>query len=193
MARIGTGWMGKDDGMDFPIWYSNDLYLSCPPPVLDGIYMELLYQSWSLQPELYHLFCCPKLLIYMWRKIMLIGCYFHFYVDHWKPWKNADIHESLLVGLYLTLLHLSPWSYRDTKSVLELVTKLSQMSKLKKYLKALFCTNFCFSKGGSPPYRNVWFISCYQRFDSEEFQINTPLDDDGDFMYDDPCDENRYK
>ena len=68
-----------------------------------------------------------------------------------------------------------------------------KFQKRNKGLKALFCKKISFLRGGFPPFIKFWCRSFYQRVCSNTFQIVTPLDDDGDPIYDFPSDDNPYK
>ena len=63
----------------------------------------------------------------------------------------------------------------------------------KQGLRALFCANFCYSQGWFPPCMKVWCGPCYHEGKFVKFHINQPMDDDGNLMYDDECDVNRYR
>ena len=68
---------------------------------------------------------------YKWRKGLLRSCDFSFYIDpgcdHWPE----NMYESVLIGVYLPLLPCFPWTYRRTKSVLEVERLLRQVQKSK--------------------------------------------------------------
>ena len=109
------------DGMKFPVSSDKDTFLWTPPPAIADVALELLRTSIHRRPQFYHLFICPKLMTYRWRKNLLKTCDFSFYLDAKNPeiW-GKEMHESLLIAVYLPLLPCHPWTYRRSKSVLEL-------------------------------------------------------------------------
>ena len=137
-----TGWLWKGqglkselwtncDGMQFPILGSETMFLWSPPPAIAEVALEYLRVAVHRRPQLYHIFVCPKLMTFKWRKILLKSCDLSFYIDasseHWP----GAMHESLLVGMYLPLLHCYPWSYRNTRSVLEVERALRSVQNSK--------------------------------------------------------------
>ena len=118
------------DGMKFPVRNKQlNTFLWSPAPVIAVIALEELRKSRHKRPDLTHIFICPKLMTPSWRKHLLRTCCFSFYVDpglsHWPD----EMHESLLVGVYLPYLPCYPWTYRRSKSVLELERQLRIMPK----------------------------------------------------------------
>ena len=55
---------------------------------------------------------------------MLKICDFSFYVDIEPIYWPANMHESLLIDIYLLLFHFSPWTLIRSVSVLEVDRKL---------------------------------------------------------------------
>ena len=51
--------------------------------------------------------------------------------------------------------------------------------KLNKFINAVFCSNFPFKRGFSPPCYNSWCAKCYIASDKVKFHINLEEDDDG--------------
>jgi hypothetical protein len=118
------------DGMKFPVRKKNQhTYLWCPPPVIASVALEELRKSRHKRPDLTHIFVCPKLMTPCWRKHMLKTCCFSFYVDPGLAYWPDSMHESLLIGVYLPYLPCYPWTFRRSKSILELERQLRLMPK----------------------------------------------------------------
>jgi hypothetical protein len=120
------------DGMKFPVRNTHqDTYLWCPAPVVAAVALEELRKSRHKRPDLTHIFVCPKLMTPLWRKHLLRTCCLSFYVDpglsHWPD----SMHESLLIGIYLPYLPCYPWTFRRSKSVLEVERQLRLMPKVQ--------------------------------------------------------------
>ena len=63
----------------------------------------------------------------------------------------------------------------------------------KKGMKGLFCANFCFSLGDYPPCKMVWCNNCYRKGELDKFHVNKLKDEDGDDVYANKEDEDRYQ
>ena len=125
-----TVWKNTD-GVEMPIAGEIKTFIWSPPPCIADVAIEYLRTSIHRRPQNTHLFVCPKLMTYRWRKAMLRSCDFSFYVDCKSPHWNSEMHESLLVGVYLPLLPVYPWTFRRSKSVLELERTLQRVQKSK--------------------------------------------------------------
>ena len=62
---------------------------------------------------------------------MMKTCYLSFYVDVGLNYWPDNIHESLLIGVYLPLLNVLTWKLRRSILVLEVERKLRLMQKEK--------------------------------------------------------------
>ena len=62
---------------------------------------------------------------------MFKTCDLSFYVDVGPSYWTANIHESLLIGIYLNLLYFFPWTLRRSISVLGVERNLYLMRKEK--------------------------------------------------------------
>jgi hypothetical protein len=128
---LGNKLWTNTDGMKFPIKGDEDLFVWAPPPCIAEVAVEYLRMSVHRRPQNTHVFVCPKLMTYKWRKALLRSCDFSFYVDpgcdHW----SIDMHESLLIGIYLPLLPCYPWTFRRSRSVLEMERILRKVQKAK--------------------------------------------------------------
>ena len=71
---------------------------------------------------------------------MLKICDFSFYVDIEPIYWPANMHESLLIDIYLLLFHFSPWTLIRSVSVLEVDRKLCLMRIEKQGLKDFFAS-----------------------------------------------------
>ena len=115
----------NSDGMYLPQEGLDDVYLWIPAPCLADVALEFLRKSIHKRPHNYHGFqkhdnyedvcewtIVPKTMTYLWRKNVLKTCDLSFYVDPGHPAWKTDMYESLLVAVYLPLLHCFPWTYR---------------------------------------------------------------------------------
>ena len=139
---LGENMWRNRDGMSLPVREREDLFLWAPPPAVADVAVEFLRTSVHRRPNLYHVFICPKLMTHKWRKQLLKSCDLSFYVDvgvdHWEQ----SMHENLLIAIYLPLLHCFPWTYRRSKSILEMERQLRQVSKAKTWSQSSVLRKF---------------------------------------------------
>ena len=117
--------------MKFPVVGSDTTLLWSPPPIIADVALEYLRTSLHRRPQLCHIFVCPKLVTHKWRKNLLKSCDLSFYIDTGPNFWSGDMHESLLIGIYLPLLPCYPWTYRRSATVLEVERLVREMQKTK--------------------------------------------------------------
>ena len=119
------------DGVSFSVKGEDDTFIWSPAPCIDDVAVEYLRMSIHRRPQNIYVFICPKLMPYKWRKGLLKSCDFSFYVDPGFDYWPIDMFESVLIGVYLPLLPCFPWTFRRSKSVLEVERLLRQVQKSK--------------------------------------------------------------
>ena len=128
---LSTEFWHNCDGMKFPVVGSDTTLLWSPPPIIADVALEYLRTSLHRRPQLCHIFVCPKLVTHKWRKNLLKSCDLSFYIDTGPNFWSGDMHESLLIGIYLPLLPCYPWTYRRSATVLEVERLVREMQKTK--------------------------------------------------------------
>jgi hypothetical protein len=139
-------WMNVD-GMKFSVKGEENVFVWAPPPCIADVSVEYLRMSIHRRPQNTHIFICPKLMTYKWRKAVLRSCDFSFYVDpgclHWP----SEMFESILVAVYLPLLPCYPWTFRRSASVLEVERILRKVQKSQtRTQSAILCKFFTFTR-----------------------------------------------
>jgi hypothetical protein len=128
---LGKELWKNTDGVLFPIKGEENTFIWSPAPCIADVAIEYLRMSIHRRPQNVHFFVCPKLMPYKWRRGLLKSCDFSFYVDpgcdHWP----VEMFEAVLVGVYLPLLPCFPWTFRKSKSVLEVERTLRHVQKSK--------------------------------------------------------------
>ena len=119
----------NSDGVEFPREAEDDVLLWTPPPCIADIGLEYLRKSIHKRPDRVHVMIIPKLMTHLWRKNVLKTCDLSFYIDVGHPCWPEEMCESILVALYLPLLHCHPWTLRRTKSVLEVERQVRYLQK----------------------------------------------------------------
>ena len=128
--------------MEFPIVGSEKLFLWALAPAIADVAIEYLRTSIHQRTQYCHLFVCPKLMTYKWRIFLLKTCDLSFYVDAGIDCWDVDMHESVLIAIYLPQLHCFPWTFRKSKSVLEVERTLRQMPSPKTRPQGLVLRKF---------------------------------------------------
>ena len=67
------------------------------------------------------------------------------------------------------------------------------MRRYKKNLKALFCAKLSHSHDGYTACKMVWCGICYIKVTLDRIQVNYPMDEYGNLIYDCKSDASRYK
>ena len=169
--------------MEFPLKGVDYLLLWNPPPCISDDVVELLRNSCNQRTDLTHIIVLPTVMTYKWINNMFKTYYFSFYVDIGPSYWPSNMNESLLNGIYLPLMHCSPWTPRRSKSVLEVDRKLCLMRIEKQCLKAFFCANISHSHGIYQACQIVLCGSCYLKVTSDIFKVNELMNERGNFLY----------
>ena len=119
------------DGMEMPQESSDDTLLWCPPPCIADIALEYLRKSIVKRPDMYHIFCCTKLMTYKWRKHLIKNCDFYFYIDAGHSFWDDSQFESILIAIFSPTLHCAPWSIKRSQKLLAVEGKLCKLQKDK--------------------------------------------------------------
>jgi hypothetical protein len=130
------------DGMKFPKKSKSDVFLWTPPPCIADVDLQVLRKSIHKRPDAMHVFVCPKLMTYKWRKMLLRSCCLSFYVDVGPDYWKDEMFESVLCGIYLPLLPCPPWTFRRSGSVLAVERKLCSVSKTESGDQGLVLRQF---------------------------------------------------
>ena len=130
------------DGMAFPTRSRQRVFLWAPPPCIADIALEYLRESIHKRHDAIHIFIVPKLMTYVWRKILLKTCDLSFYLDAGHDCWKSEMHESIMCGIYLPLLHCYPWTLRRSGSVLEMERLLSKLPKSEAGTKGTLLRKF---------------------------------------------------
>ena len=117
--------------LSFTVTIIKRSFLWSPPQFIADVAIQVLRKSLHKWQLYYHIFVCPKLVTQMWIKNIFRTCYLSFYVDVIFPHWNSYIYESLLILMYLPLLHLPPWTYRRSNSDLEMERLLHKVKSSK--------------------------------------------------------------
>lgn len=131
------------DNMPIPKPSNQGVLLWAPPPAIADIAIEFIRTSIHRRPSNIHVFVCPKIMTYKWRRPLFRSCDFYFYLDVEKDsvW-DEDQFESILIGVYLPLLPFAPWTFRRSKLVLELERALSKVQASKARSKGFILRKF---------------------------------------------------
>ena len=140
-ALSNTPWVNID-GIDMPQELDKYVFLWAPPPCLADVALEYVLKSIHKRPDCYHIFICPKIMTYRWRKHLLKNYDFSFYLDPIHSIWNPNQHESLLIAIFLPLLHCPPWTFRKSKRILAMERKVREMQKDENWFNGSFLLKF---------------------------------------------------
>ena len=101
-----------DDGIWTPV-YSRTYKLWAPAPAAAFYAMEELARSRHVDPYTPHLFVCPRLMTFGWRKLLLKYSDVVFYINPGSRtfWTN-QMFEPLVLGLILPFSKAPPWQLK---------------------------------------------------------------------------------
>ena len=130
----GHGLVGGSKNTD-NIWipnYTKEFLLWIPPPAAADVAIKLLAHSRHFNPYTSHVFVCPRLMTYTWRKMLLKTADSVFYVSPGcRSFWSCDMHETLTVGILVPFLLKNPWQLRRSQKILELERELRGVWKRK--------------------------------------------------------------
>jgi hypothetical protein len=128
----GQGILGFDldeRGYTMPS-YRAGTFLWVPPPAVALTAIEELRRSRHKRLSNLHIFVCPRLMTYRWRKLVLKEADFVFEVPVGTPgvWEK-EMHEPLLIAICLPFISHSPWKLGGTPRLLALERRLRRVWK----------------------------------------------------------------
>ena len=90
-----------------------------PPPCIADAAVDQLCDSTHIRPENGHIFVCPALMSYLWRKKLRKVADFVFKIPaDCRIWSKSQ-HEHLIVAFVFPHLHRRPWKVRRAKRLLD--------------------------------------------------------------------------
>jgi len=117
-------------GMWQPEESAQEWFLWAPPPAAADVALEELTTSRHKRTCKNHVFVCPRLMTYRWRRKLnkLADVVFEIPAGS-TPFWPLHMHEPLVVGILLRFVSFSPWQLRRHPRVLELGGTLSRLWK----------------------------------------------------------------
>ena len=122
-----TGGAKNDENVWIP-QYTSKCNIWAPPPAVAGNAMEELVWSRHMDPYVPHIFVCPRLMTFGWRKSLLKTADTVFYIGPGsRSFWTKDMHEPLIIGLMLPFFDFPPWQLRRSPRLLELERELQKV------------------------------------------------------------------
>ena len=117
------------DGMWLPT-YRKGTMVWAPPPAAARQAAEELRQARQKRQDSFHVFVCPRLMYDEWRKHQYKAADLMFEIkagvsDVWPK----EMHETLIVSLYLPFINRDPWELKRTRMLVELEGKMYRLLK----------------------------------------------------------------
>ena len=105
--------------------YEQSTKMWVPPPAAAFEAIEELSRSRHMDPMVSHLFVCPRLMTYSWRKMLIKLSDLIFYIEAGSgPFWPKEMHEPLIIGIVLPFQNSCAWRLRRTEPILELEREL---------------------------------------------------------------------
>lgn len=131
----GHGIVGGNRNLDgeWAPLYNDKTYIWSPPPAAAFDAMSELIKARHKNPNVAHIFVCPRLYTHMWRKSLMkfADCCFYVPVGAIPEW-TVDMHEPLMIGVFLPFISCYPWQLRRSPQVLALESQLREVWKRKE-------------------------------------------------------------
>lgn len=124
---LGEGPANLDNiWMPSPLPASQLIFLWSPPPAAGDAAIEQLSLSRHKCPGLAHIFICPRLMTHLWWKRLFkhADLVFTLPTGHRSIVWSTDMHEPLVLGIFLSYLLTAPWIHRNTPAVLAVASQL---------------------------------------------------------------------
>ena len=123
-------WEGgkNSDGMWIPT-YKKGNFIWSPPPTLAETALEQLRQARHKRQTSTHIFVCPRLMEPYWSRHLTRSADFVFVVPAGSSFWKQEMHEPLIVGIYLPFLSFSPWQWKGQPALLGLDRELRKVWK----------------------------------------------------------------
>ena len=116
-------------GLWFPE-YRPGVRLWAPPPAAARVAVERLREARHKHQRSTHVFVCPRIMCYDWRKQLLKEADMVFYMPagHSPMWPST-MHEPLLIAVCLPFIRCHPWKLRRTPRLLAMERDVHRMFK----------------------------------------------------------------
>ena len=122
----------RRDGLWFPC-YQRGVRLWAPPPAAARQAVEQLRMSRHKRKESLHVFVCPRVMAYAWRKMLLKESDFMFYLPAGTlPFWGKEHHEPLLIAIAFPYCRHAPWKLGGCPRFLELERDVRRLLKEDK-------------------------------------------------------------
>jgi hypothetical protein len=120
------------NGMYYPR-YKKGIYLCPPPPGAADIVGEEIRKARTKRQESTHIFVCPRLLTPYWRTHLHRSADLVFEIPAGCDYWPQEMHEPLILAVFLPFLPHRPWQLRRSQSMLELGDRLQRMWRARDY------------------------------------------------------------
>jgi len=134
-------WLSPEDWFDGG--HTSDFSVWVPAPAAADAALEQLSKAIHKRAHLSRLVLIPRLLTAYWRRMLSKICDVVFTIPVGADCWPLSHCEPLIVGLYLPLLHRSPWRLRGTKFVVNLERDLRRLPASDFRRSRLILRKFC--------------------------------------------------
>ena len=123
-----VGYSTNIDGLDEPI-HKSGFFVWTPPPGAAEVALEEMRRARQKRTRSHFIFVCPRLLEPYWRGHVHKSADFVFEIPAGTSFWPEDMHEPLILAIYLPFLHREPWQFKGCAAVLGVVRNMQGMWK----------------------------------------------------------------
>ena len=116
----------NSDGMWVPT-YMKGHFIWAPPPTVADAALEQLRQARHKRQMSTHIFICPRLMEPYWSRHLTRSADFVFAIPAGSDFWRKEMHEPLIIGIYLPFLSFSPWQWKGQPALLGLDRELRKV------------------------------------------------------------------
>lgn len=194
------GWFEKEQGATGGklgpdgIWipeHREGTHLWAPPPAAADVAVEELICARHKRPGSMHIFVCPRLMMYQWRKQLFKVADVAFEVPTTSSVWPHDMLNLLLLPCASLLSDTGHGDFDDPHSWWNWSENCVECGATRKGVEGLFCANFCYSQKSWMPCRQMWCGKCYKVLPGIKFHVIVPTDKSG-FEWVRKGEENRF-
>ncbi len=109
--------------------YRKGRYVWSPPPGAASAALEQLRKAQHKRQKSTHLFICPRLLYPLWQRSLFRSADLIMEIPAGHPAWPADMHEPLILAIYLPFILLRPWQLKRSPCILDVEGYLQRMCK----------------------------------------------------------------
>jgi hypothetical protein len=182
------GWVGEEGLVTLTPegWFSDahlrGSFLWAPPPAAAAAAVEQLCDAVHKRPCCRHVFVCPLIIAYLWRKQLLKACAFSFTMKSvCDIWPYTE-HEPLGFFIVPPSSGTNHGTYGVPSQWWTWRLPCVKCQKMTTFGRGILCANYFCSREGWNAYQKAWCAECYKPSPEDRYPIRLPSDEEGQVM-----------